>query len=275
MPTFRTPAPITAVVEVVAGAVHLAASDRDDTVVEIRPRDPERASDVRAAEQARIDFHNGTLVVTAGRKILSLGRGGAVRVDIALPTRSRLDLSSASADIDADGVYSDCRFASASGALRVAAVYGNVKADTASGDITIGEVIGDARIATASGDAAIDRIDGDAKFQAASGSLTIGTLRGNLRHQTASGAVTVGAAVTGALRAQTGSGDVEVGIPEGTAARLELKTHSGAVDNGLQSSDGPADGDETFIVHARTGSGDISVRRAVGPVAADRSSRRG
>ncbi|MGV0813834.1 DUF4097 family beta strand repeat-containing protein [Mycolicibacterium boenickei] len=262
MPTFHTPGPITAVVEVVAGAVRLAATDREDTVVEIRPRDPERASDVRAAEQARIDFRNGTLVVTAGRKVLSLGRGGAVRVDIGLPTRSRLNLSSASADMDADGAYSDSRFASASGALRVATVNGNLKADTSSGDVTVGDLVGDARIATASGDAAIERIDGDAKFQAASGSLAIGTLRGNLKMQTASGSVAVTAAVTGALSVQTGSGEVEVGIPEGTAARLELKTRSGTVDNALQTSDGPADGDETFIVHAHTGSGDISVRRA-------------
>ncbi|WP_124711812.1 DUF4097 family beta strand repeat-containing protein [Mycolicibacterium nivoides] len=267
MTTFHTAEPITAVVEIVAGAVHLAATDRDDTVVDIKPRDPERASDVRAAEQARVDFHNGTLVVTAGRKVLSLGRGGAVRVDIALPAGSRLNLSSASADIDADGVYSDCRCASASGSVRVATITGNIKADSASGDISIGDVAGNARIATASGDAAIDRIDGDVKFQAASGSLAVGTLRGHLRHQAASGSVTVGVGISGALSAQTGSGEVEVGIPEGTAARLELKTHSGTVDNGLQTSDGPADGDETFMVHARTGSGDISIRRAVGSAA--------
>ncbi|MFN6542047.1 DUF4097 family beta strand repeat-containing protein [Mycolicibacterium nivoides] len=267
MTTFHTAEPITAVVEIVAGAVHLAATDRDDTVVDIKPRDPERASDVRAAEQARVDFHNGTLVVTAGRKVLSLGRGGAVRVDIALPAGSRLNLSSASADIDADGVYSDCRCASASGSVRVATITGNIKADSASGDISIGDVAGNAQIATASGDASIDRIDGDVKFQAASGSLAVGTLRGHLRHQAASGSVTVGVGISGALSAQTGSGEVEVGIPEGTAARLELKTHSGTVDNGLQTSDGPADGDETFMVHARTGSGDISIRRAVGSAA--------
>jgi hypothetical protein len=263
MTTFHTAEPITAVVEIVAGAVHLAATDRDDTVVDIKPRDPERASDVRAAEQARVDFHNGTLVVTAGRKVLSLGRGGAVRVDIALPAGSRLNLSSASADIDADGVYSDCRCASASGSVRVATITGNIKADSASGDISIGDVAGNAQIATASGDASIDRIDGDVKFQAASGSLAVGTLRGHLKHQAASGSVTVGVGISGALSAQTGSGEVEVGIPEGTAARLELKTHSGTVDNGLQASEGPADGDETFMVHARTGSGDISIRRAV------------
>ncbi|QRY43568.1 DUF4097 family beta strand repeat protein [Mycolicibacterium boenickei] len=267
MTTFHTAEPITAVVEIVAGAVHLAATDRDDTVVDIKPRDPERVSDVRAAEQARVDFHNGTLVVTAGRKVLSLGRGGAVRVDIALPAGSRLNLSSASADIDADGVYSDCRCASASGSVRVATITGNIKADSASGDISIGDVAGNAQIATASGDASIDRIDGDVKFQAASGSLAVGTLRGHLRHQAASGSVTVGVGISGALSAQTGSGEVEVGIPEGTAARLELKTHSGTVDNGLQTSDGPADGDETFMVHARTGSGDISIRRAVGSAA--------
>ncbi|MED5811748.1 DUF4097 family beta strand repeat-containing protein [Mycolicibacterium sp. 050232] len=267
MPTFRTPEPITAVVEVAAGAVHLAATDREDTVVDVAPRDPERASDVRAAEQARIDFHNGTLVVTAGKKVLSLGRGGAVRLDIALPTHSRLDISSASAGIDADGVYSDCRFASASGSLRVAAVSGNLKADTASGNLNLGDLAGDARIATASGDVAIDRIDGDVKFQAASGSLAIGSLRGRVKHKAASGSLTVGIGVNGALSAQTGSGEVEVGIPQGTAARLELKTHSGTVENALQASDGPAEGDETFMVHARTGSGDISIRRAA-PLAA-------
>lgn len=267
MPTFRTPEPITAVVEIVAGAVHLASTDRDDTVVDVTPRDPERASDVRAAEQARVDFHNGNLVVTAGRKVLSLGRGGAVRIDIALPAGSRLNLSTASADIDADGIYSDCRCASASGAVRVATVTGNIKADSASGDISIGDVAGDARIATASGDARIDRIDGDVKFQAASGSLAIGTLHGHVAHQAASGSVTVAAAVSGALSTQTGSGEVEVGIPEGTAARLELKTRSGTVDNSLHTSDGPADGDETFVVRARTGSGDISIRRAVASAA--------
>ena len=35
--------------------------------------------------------------------------------------------------------------------------------------------------------------------------------------------------------------------------------------NTLQPSDGPADGDETLVVHARTGSGDVVVQRATGP----------
>jgi hypothetical protein len=40
------------------------------------------------------------------------------------------------------------------------------------------------------------------------------------------------------------------------------------VRNTLEPSDGPVDGDETLVVHARTGSGDVVVQRATGPAAA-------
>ena len=179
MPTFQTPEPITAVVEVVAGSVRLVASDRDDTVVEVQPRDPSRASDVRAAEQARVDFRNGTLTVAAGRKYISLGRGGAVEIDIALPVRSRLQASSAFADVQGEGLLADCRFSSASGDVALDTLEGNIKADTASGDVAVQRVLGSASISTASGDATIGELEGDLKFQAASGGITIGRLHGN------------------------------------------------------------------------------------------------
>ena len=56
MPTFDTPQPITATVGISAGSVRLLASDRDDTVVEVRPRDESRSHDVRSAEQVRVAF---------------------------------------------------------------------------------------------------------------------------------------------------------------------------------------------------------------------------
>ena len=86
MPTFHTPQPITAKVEISAGAVRLVASDREDTVVEVRPRDESRSHDVKAAEQVRVDFNNGTLAVSSNRGF-SLPRRGAVIVDVALPDR--------------------------------------------------------------------------------------------------------------------------------------------------------------------------------------------
>ena len=176
-------------------------------------------------------------------------------VDIALPQGSRLHVSVASAQVRADGRYADCKLESASGDFSVESVAGNIKADTASGVVTVDVVKGAAAIASASGNATIGDLDGEVKFRAASGSLTVRRLQGNVNAQTASGDITVATAVNGSVSVQTSSGAVVVGIAEGTAAQLDLRTGSGEVRNTLAPSDGPADGDETLIVHARTGSG--------------------
>jgi DUF4097 and DUF4098 domain-containing protein YvlB len=141
-------------------------------------------------------------------------------------------------------------------------VTGSVKADSASGDIGVANMRGSAKISTASGDARIGELHGDLLFQAASGSLVVGELRGNAKSRTASGSVSIATAVKGNVSTQSASGEVRLGIAEGTAAQLNLQTKSGTVSNGLESADGPVDGDETLLVHARTGSGDIAVRRS-------------
>ena len=151
MPTFDTPQPITATVEISAGAVRLVATDRTDTVVEVRPWDASRSLDVKAAEQVRVDFNNGTLSVASNRGF-SLPRRGAVVVDVALPSGSRLQASVASANVTADGEYADCKLASASGDLTLESVRGKIKADTASGDVAVALATDSASVSTASGD---------------------------------------------------------------------------------------------------------------------------
>ncbi len=261
MPTFDTPQPITATVDIAAGSVRIVASDRDDTVVEVRPRDESRSHDVKAAEQARVDFKNGALAV-ASQRGFSFPRRGAVVVDIALPSGSQLNASAASANITAEGRYADCKFASASGDLEVGSVAGNLKADTASGGIAVRDINGSASVSTASGDVIVGDLDGDVKFRAASGSLAVTRLRGNVNAQTASGDTTVATAVNGGVSVQTASGEVVVGIAEGTAAQLDLRTRSGEVRNSLAPSDGPGAGEETLAVHVRTASGDVVIQRA-------------
>jgi hypothetical protein len=267
MSTFDTPQPITATVEIAAGSVRLVATDRDDTSVEVRPRDESRSQDVKAAEHVRVDFKNGTLAVL-GNHGFSLPRRGSVVVDIALPTGSRLNASVVSAQLTADGEYADCKLASVSGDLTVTSATGNIKADTVSGAIHVGRATDSATLSTVSGDATFGELRGEIKFRAASGSVNVGRLEGSLNAQTASGDVTVASAVKGNVSVQTASGEVSVGIPEGTAAQLDLDTRSGSVRNSLQSTDGPNDGDETLVLHARTASGDVIVRRATGPAAA-------
>ena len=89
MPTFDTPEPISAVVELVVGDVRITASDRDDTAVEIRPSDESHEPDVRAAEQTRVEYSAGRLLVkTPRQRSLSLfGKPGSIDVTIGLPTR--------------------------------------------------------------------------------------------------------------------------------------------------------------------------------------------
>jgi DUF4097 and DUF4098 domain-containing protein YvlB len=262
MPTFDTPEPIAVRIEAAAGSVRLTATDRDDTVVTVRAHDESRAADVRAADQTQVYYDNGKLTVSA-RRGFALFRGGAVDIDIALPSRSRMKASVASAGVRAQGGLADSKIASASGDVDLDVVDGNLKAATASGSVTVHTVAGNASVATASGNATTGEVDGDLVFKAASGDLSVARLSGGLRAQTASGSVTVATAVRGAISASTSSGEVGVGVVEGTAARLDLITGSGAVTNLLESADGPAEGDDTLLVHVRTGSGDIDIHRAV------------
>lgn len=267
MRTFDTPQPITVQIESAVGQVRLNASDRSDTVVEVRPCDESRAADVRAAERARVDFTHDTLNVSVGRWGPFGARTGAVDITVGLPSRSRLDISVASAQVHASGDYAGCRLASASGDVRVALVDGRIKADSASGRIAIDAANGGGSISTASGDVTIGALDGDLTFQAASGRLGVDRLRGSLKARTASGGVAVATAIQGEVCAHTASGDVEVGVAAGTAARLDIITGSGVVTNEMRPSDGPADGDDTLVVNVRTGSGDVAVRRsAANPV---------
>ena len=268
MPTFDTPQPITATVEIAAGAVRLVATERTDTVVEVRPRDESRPHDVKAAEQVRVDFSNGTLAVLEQPRLLvpaprSRRRRRRAAVRLAAAGLRRLGAASPPT---ASTPTASWRRRAATWPLESAR--GKVKADTASGDVTVALAMDSASVSTASGDVTLGELRGEAKFRAASGSLRVGRLEGSLNAQTASGDVTVAAAVKGDISVQTSSGEVGVGIAEGTAAQLDLRTRSGSVRNSLQPSDGPADGDETLVVHARTGSGDVVVQRATGPAAA-------
>lgn len=262
MTTFHTPDPIEARVETAAGSVRFVATDRDDTVVQVRPHNESRVADVRVAEHVRVQYLNGKLTVSTAR-LLPVLRIGAIDIDIALPSRSRLQVAVAAADVRAEGEFADCQVRVASGDVDVDTVRGNLKAATASGSITVRAIAGNASVSAASGNAMVGELDGDLKFKAASGDLSVACLRGRVSMQTASGSLTVTTAMRGAIVARTSSGEVGVGVAEGTAAKLDLTTASGVVSNLLKPSDGPAEGDDTLLIQAWTASGDIDIHRAV------------
>jgi hypothetical protein len=93
MPAFQTPEPISAVIELAVSEVHISAGDRRETVVEVRPSDSAKRADVNAAEQMRVEYSTGRLLVKATGRWRSwspFGYGGSVEVNVELPTGSRV-----------------------------------------------------------------------------------------------------------------------------------------------------------------------------------------
>jgi DUF4097 and DUF4098 domain-containing protein YvlB len=259
MSLFTTPDPISVRVEAGAGSVRLEATERTDTAVQVRPHDETSDADVWAAEHVRVDFRDGRLTVSAPRR--ARHRGRAVQIDIALPSRSRLHATLASAGLRAEGEYSDVRLATAGGDVDIDAVTGKLKAATASGAIAVQKMDGYASISTSSGSVRVETLDGELKFKAASGSLSIDTMRGAAKSRTASGSVIIESAMRGVVAAHTSSGEVALGVPEGTAVRFDIVTGSGTVTNRLHPVDGPDDDDQTLVLQVRSGSGDVHIHR--------------
>ncbi len=291
MPTFPTPDPITVSLELV-GDVRLSASDRADTVVTVRPANPSKAADVRAAEQTRVDFHQGNLTMTTPKtwwRYTPFGGHGSVDVHVELPSGSRATADLAMGHLFADGELGACQLHTAMGNIRLDQT-GALRASTGYGSLAVDRVVGDAELKTGSGQVRAQQIDGEAVVRNANGDTTLGDVAGDLRvkaangnvlvgragasaaAKTANGEVRIGEVARGEIVVETAAGDLEVGIRPGTAAWLDVLTRFGAVRNTLEVADAPSPSDSAVRVRARTSVGDILIARA--PIDAASSSAR-
>jgi DUF4097 and DUF4098 domain-containing protein YvlB len=280
MPSFDTPEPITATVDVVAADVRITAGDRSATVVDVRPSDASNAEDVSAAEQTRVEYGHGQLLVKAPRvrSWLTRSTGGSIDVTIELPAGSQLRASGQLADFQADGPLGESRVKTGLGGIRLART-GAANLKTGIGDISVEAIAGHAEISAGSGDMRVRELErsavlknsngdtwvgsagGDLRVHAANGDITIDAARASVVAKSANGDVRLGEAVRGSVVLETSLGDLEVGIPEGTAAWLDVRSHAGKVHNALEESDAPGPSAETIEIRARTSAGDVVVRR--------------
>ncbi|MFD9904188.1 DUF4097 domain-containing protein [Streptomyces sp. NPDC059063] len=279
MPSFDTPEPIVATGRVEAGAIRFSASDRADTVVEVRPRDPKRDQDVRAAEQTEISFANGTLTLRTPKQRYLVRRHGTVDITVELPTGSRIDVTGAWAQILGEGHLGETRVKTSSGDIRLDTT-GPLQATASHGSITVDRVDGPAEITTSTGSVRVGLIDGTAVLKNSHGTTTVAAATGDLRANgahgdiditraeasvtatTAHGAVRVGEVARGTVQLETSYGAIEVGVREGTAAWLDVSSGSGQVRNTLNTSDTPNKTEDTVEVRARTRHGNIDILRA-------------
>jgi Toastrack DUF4097 len=280
MSTFETPEAITATIDVVSGDVRVAASDRDTTVVEIRPSDPSNDEDVRAAERTRVDCAGGHLLVKVPklRSWLPGHHGGSVDVTVELPAGSELRGAGQLADFRADGRYGEVNITNGLGRIEVEDA-DKLRLKTGIGDIVVDRVRGHADITAGSGELRVRELDASAVVKNSNGDSWIGEARGDLRVNAANGSVAVdlaqasvvaksangdvrlGEVVRGSVVLETRLGDLEVGIREGSAAWLDVRAAAGRVQNTLEAADAPAKTAEKVEVRARTTAGNVVVGR--------------
>ncbi|WP_255948689.1 DUF4097 family beta strand repeat-containing protein [Streptomyces odontomachi] len=280
MPSFDTPEPISATAHVEAGSIQFTASDRSDTVVEARPRDPKRDLDVRAAEATEVTYVSGALTVrTPKGNLFGLGRTGTVDVTVELPSGSRIDMTGAWAQVLGEGRLGKVDVKTSSGDVRLDTT-GPLHLKASHGSITVDRVEGAAEITTSSGSLRVGLVDGTAVLKNSHGTTTVGAVTGELRVSgangdieirraegsvtatTAHGTLRVDEVARGTVQLETSYGAIDIGVREGTAAWLDASSASGQVRNALTASGAPEETEDTVKIRARTRYGNIDVRRA-------------
>jgi hypothetical protein len=281
MPTFDTPEPIAVDLEVGVGDVAVEATDRADTSVEVRPTDPSKPADVKAAEQTRLEYANGRLTVKgpSGWRQWRSHRGDSVDVSIALPAGSRLAAEVGVANLRSTGPLDDVRaklgvgdadleetgalnLRTGAGDVIVWRVTGKAEVVTGSGTVRLGHVDGAVWVKNSNGDTWIGDVDGDARVHAANGTITIDRAGASVVAKTANGRVHLGEVAHGSAVAESAFGDLEIGVRDGVPAWLDLRTRFGRVRNDLDVTDRPASGEGSVEVHAHTSMGDIAIHRS-------------
>ncbi|MGW6905935.1 DUF4097 family beta strand repeat-containing protein [Streptomyces sp. NPDC054940] len=280
MPSFDTPEAISVTARVEAGSLQFIAGDRLDTVVEVRPRDPKRDPDARAADQIEVTYVSGVLTIrTPKANLFGLGRTGVVDVTVELPAGSHVDMTGAWAQVLGEGRLGEVRVKTSVGDIRLDTT-GPVNLTAAHGSITVDRVEGLAEITSSSGNVRVGTIDGPAVLKNSHGTTTVGTVTGELRLSGANGGIDIARAETsvtgtathgylrlaevvgGEVQLETSNGVIEIGIREGTAAWLDVSSNRGQVRNMLTESEAPEQTENTVKVRARTNWGNIDIRRA-------------
>ncbi|HEY3871342.1 MAG TPA: DUF4097 family beta strand repeat-containing protein [Actinocrinis sp.] len=283
---FETPSPINVTLDLYVADVHMVASDRADTVIEVKPSDPGKPADVKAAENTRVEFDEVTGALSVimrkprSRFVNFSKRPESVDLVVQLPSGSAVRGQASMGDYEADGLLGVVSLKTDFGAVRleqsaeltvrtglgqvtVDRVGGPTEVHSASGDMHIGTVDGTAEISTSSGTIRVGTVSGAARLKVSNGALYVERALSDITASTSNGEVRLGEVVRGKVSATSKNGRVEVGVRTGSAAWLELNTAAGRVYNELAAAEAPEDGDpaDKVEVRASTKLGDVVVRR--------------
>jgi DUF4097 and DUF4098 domain-containing protein YvlB len=259
--TFETPGPLTLDIRVPSGDIDLETVEGTETVVEVSAS-PELEEEARIELRPKRDGHEVSVIIEKRSGLFRAFREEC-RVRVTSPPGADIEVSTASADVDARGDFGGAQINTASGDVEFEHVGGEAQVNSASGDVKLVQVDGPLTVNTASGDLEVGRLQGEGKVRAASGDIWIDEADASLKVQTASGDVEIKSVREGDVVLQTASGDIEVGIKQGSKLWIDAKSMSGEASSELDIGDAPADGEGPMVeVRATAMSGDIRVKRA-------------
>ena len=243
MPTFDTPEPISATIDLAIGDVRISAGDRGATVVEVHPSDAsneedrqgrradprrvrERAAAGQGAEAAllaeqerrRVDRRDDRAARRLARARRRWGWGTSTATAGSATAGSR----PASVASGSTGP-TRCNLKSGAGDISVDRATGHAEVTAGSGDVRLGELDSSAVIKNSNGDTWVGVAGGDLRVNAANGSIAVDLAHASVVAKSANGDVRLGEVVRGSVVLETKIGDLEVGIREGTAAWLDVQ----------------------------------------------------
>ncbi|MBO0610309.1 DUF4097 family beta strand repeat-containing protein [Myceligenerans salitolerans] len=279
MPVFPAPSPVPVRVDVPFVNLRVVAGERDDVVVTVLPTDPAKSGSVRAAEEVRVEREGEAVEITypgSWKQWVLPFSAGTADITVELPEGS--DVRGKVGSFFAEGHLGVVDLTVSAGDARMDAV-DRLDAKVSAGNLVVGRTGGTANVKVSAGSARIEEFTGDGSLRATNGTVTIGDVtgsldvtgahaeiavsrvRGSLTAKSAHSGIRVNNVVSGSVSLTTSYGSIEVGVPEGTAAFLDVASEHGAVRNQLTPAAAPVEGEGTAEVHARTGYGEIIIRR--------------
>jgi hypothetical protein len=218
MPTFATPGPIAATVEVAGAQVRVTASERTDTVVLVKPINEASRSDVKVASKTKVDLAGGQLSVkttTPGDK------SGSVAITIDLPAGSSLAAYLAHSSVQAEGPVGRCELHLASGQIQLDRVDA-LQANIASGEVAVGHIAGRASIDGGAFTMRIGEAKGAVGLSSSGGQAWIGHAWADLDLSSGKGDFDIDRADS-SITATTGSGAIRIGRMTHGQAKLTVR----------------------------------------------------
>ena len=179
---------------------------------------------------------NGDKVLVKVKVPRNSGSNIASDLTIRVPSASSIDVSTVSADIDAEDVTGEQTLHSVSGDIDTEAADNDVSAESVSGDVDISGAGKDNEISasTVSGDVTVSNGAGSVAAESVSGDVTVdeGSFdRASLN--TVNGEIIFQAALRtgGKLTIETVNGDVDVLFSGKVSAKFDIETFNGDIDN--------------------------------------------